>query len=306
MQQFTKTLKKGFDGVFTEVTHTESLGLRNPNELCMYHLDVVNNAFTFDALHGFLLSNIGRYVFSRANIEQFYIDDEPEVIGAKAIHLLRNAYKMDEDKISEELGDVMLYAFLEQILDAPKLFSKIELSAFGNQTPHGGCVHLLALENAGAMPSYQMVFGKSNIVGDLQDAIDSAFESLVEIRDNTGSELKVVESTVFSQAYDPATTDYLKSIIVPSKNKNTYIDKAFGIFLGYSLGLDPNNYSNAEFRQELTRKMDLDIKAHVAYIKEKIKETNLGMHSFYFYILPFNDADDEKKNIMNVLLEGGV
>ena len=54
------------------------------------------------------------------------------------------------------------------------------------------------------------------------------------------------------------------------------------------------------------KKMDLDIKAHVAYIKEKIKETNLGMHSFYFYILPFNDADDEKKNIMNVLLEGGV
>lgn len=32
----------------------------------------------------------------------------------------------------------------------------------------------------------------------------------------------------------------------------------------------------------------------------------MGTHSFYFYILPFNDADDEKRSIMKVLLEGGV
>lgn len=307
VQQFTKTLKKGFDGVFTEVTHTESLGLRNPNQLRMFHLDVANNTFSFDALHEFLLRNIGRYVFSRAKMEQFRIDDDLEVVGAKAIGLLRDAYKMDEEWIGEELGDVMLYVFLEQILGAPKLFSKIELAPFGDQSVlHSGGVHLLSLGNTGTMPSYQMIFGKSNIIGDLQDAIDNAFESLVEIRDNTGSELKVVESTVFSQAYDPQTTNYLKSIILPSKKKNASVDKAFGVFLGYSLGLDPDNYSNTEFREELMLKMDTDIKAHVAYIIEKIKETNLGTHSFYFYILPFNDADGEKQNIMNTLLKGAV
>jgi len=77
------------------------------------------------------------------------------------------------------------------------------------------------------------------------------------------------------------------------------------VFLGYSLGLDPNNYSTAAFGTEFMKKMDTDIKAHVAYIANKIKAENLGAHSFYFYILPFNDADKEKKSIMNTVLGGG-
>jgi len=51
--------------------------------------------------------------------------------------------------------------------------------------------------------------------------------------------------------------------------------------------------------------MDTDIKAHVAYIANKISAENLGTHSFYFYILPFNDADNEKQSIMNTVLGGG-
>lgn len=150
-----------------------------------------------------------------------------------------------------------------------------------------------------------MIFGKSNVIGDLQDAIDNAFDHIKEIRDNASTELKIVESTVFSQTYDAQTTDFLKELIIPSKKKNAVVDKAFGVFLGYSLGLDPNNYSTADFRTEFSRKMDADIKAHVAYITNKINTENLGTHSFYFYILPFNDADNEKQSIMNTVLGGG-
>ena len=45
----------------------------------------------------------------------------------------------------------------------------------------------------------QMVFGKSNIIGDLQIAIDNAFNSLVTIRNNSSEELRIVESTIFAQ-----------------------------------------------------------------------------------------------------------
>jgi len=308
MSFLSKTLKEaGFDSIFTEVEHTETLGLKNPHQLRMFHLDVANNAFSFDAMHSFLLKNIGRYVFSRAKMEQFRIDDDLEVVGAKAIGILRKASNLDDSWIGEELGDVLLYVFLEQILGAPKLFSKIELIEYGNQNLlNGGGVHLLSLDDISDTPSYQMVFGKSNIIGDLQDAIDNAFESLKAIRDNASEELRIVESTVFAQSFDKDTADYLKGIIVPSKKKNAVVDKAFGVFLGYSLGLDAENYSNADFRNELMRKMDLDIKTHIAYISKKIKEANMGTHSFYFYILPFNDADSEKRSIMKVLLEGGV
>jgi hypothetical protein len=307
MQLLKRTIKEGvFDSVFTEVDHGESLGLKNPHQLRMFHLDVMNNAFSFDGLHYLLLRNIGRYVFSRAKIDQFKIDGDLDMIVNQATRLLRRACNASGSWVGEELGNIMLYIFLEQILGAPKLFSKIELSQFSNQNVQdSGGVHLLSLENGGS-PSYQMVFGKSNIIGDLQDAIDNAFNSLVTIRDNLSEELQIVESTIFAQAYDPQTTDYLKSLIIPGKQKNTPMDRAFGVFLGYSLGLDGNNYSNLEFRKVLMEKMNTDIKAHAAYIMEKIKKENLSSHSFYFYILPFNDADNEKIDIMNELLGGGV
>ncbi|MDR2513631.1 MAG: DUF1837 domain-containing protein [Christensenellaceae bacterium] len=305
MGVLTKTLKDaGFDDIFTEVEHTESLGLINPHELRMFRLDVVNNAFSFGAMHNFLISNIGRYVFSRAKMEQFRIENDLEAVGAKALGLLCRAAKMDESWIGEELGDILLYVFLEQILDAPKLFSKIELLNYGDTALSGGCVHLLPIDEDSATPSYQMVFGKSHIIGDLRDAADNAFESLVAIRDNAVRELQVVESTVFTQSFAPETAEQLKAIIVPSKRK-VDVDKAFGVFLGYSLGLDASSYSNADFRAELARKMDTDIKARVAYIAEKIKDAGMDTHSFYFYILPFNDADTERTSIMATLLEGG-
>jgi len=305
MALVTKTLKDaGFDGVFTEVEHTESLGLRNPHELRMFHLDISSCAFSFRAMHDFLLSNIGRYVFSRAKMEQFRVEDNMEAVGAKAIHLLKQAGNMDEDWIGEELGDILLYVFLEQILCAPKLFSKIELLSYGGTVDRGG-IHLLSLGEDDTIPTYQLVFGNSSVVGDLRDAIDSAFASLIAVRDNTARELQLVENTAFTQMYDLETAEKLKDIIIPRPGRKiAEVDRAFGVFLGYSLGLDAEKYSNAEFRAEATRKMQTDVKAHASYIAQKIREANMGMHSFYFYILPFNDADNEKESVMTVLLDG--
>jgi hypothetical protein len=222
-----------------------------------------------------------------------------------ATNLLRKVCNADDIWIGEELGNVMLYVFLEQILGAPKLYNKIELAQFGNHNvQNGGGVHLLPLN--GGIPSYQMVFGKSNIIGDLKDAIDNAFNSLITVRDNPSEELRIVESTIFAQTYDNQTAEFLKELIIPGKQKNTPLDRAFGVFLGYSLGLIADNYSNEAFRKEIKRRMNKDVKAHAAYIVKKIKEENLSAHSFYFYILPFNDADGEKLSIMNELLGGGV
>jgi len=305
MALLAKTLKDvGFDGIFAEVEHTESLGLRNPHELRMFHLDISNNTFSFHAMHDFLLSNIGRYVFSRAQMERFRVEDNMEAVGAKAIHLLKKAGNVDVDWIGEELGDILLYVFLEQILGAPKLFSKIELMNYGGTLDRGG-VHLLSLGEDDTNPAYQLVFGNSNVIGDLRDAIDSAFSSLIAVRDNTASEFQLVENTVFTRMYDPETAEKLKDIIIPSKKKNVEIDRAFGVFLGYSLGLDAESYSHPEFRAEATRKMRTDIKAHATYITQKIREAKMGTHSFYFYVLPFNDADVEKESVMTALLDGG-
>ena len=252
---------------------------------------------SLDGLKKFLLKNIGNYIYSRERIKKFMDEDEITLIGLKAVELLRDRCNGDFAWLGDELGDLMLYVFLEQILVRRYLAN---LMSRGHLVSSSVCVHLLQPDKG--IPSYQMVFGKSHIVGDPRDAIDAAFVTLEEIKKDTSREMRLVESTAFDQHFAPEVAEQLKNIILPSKNPPVYHDTAFGVFLGYSLGLDTDNKTSAQFRSELEQKMRLDIKNHVSYIADKIKNAKMERYSFYFYFLPFNKADGEKQSIMSSLL----
>ena len=113
----------------------------------------------------------------------------------------------------------------------------------------------------------------------------------------------MVDSTLFNHTYDKETTERLKQILVPSKQRQADPDMAFGVFIGYSLDVAADD--NDAFRAMATGKMIEDIKAAIPYIEKKVSDLNLGMHSYYFYFLPFNDAEKDKKQIMDELLLGG-
>ena len=305
MSILQKTLNEvGFDNVFTEVIHSETLGLINPNDLRLFCLNVSSNMFKFDDLHELLLDNIGRYIFSRAKIDNFYVEKQEQKIALKALEILRKSAKYNSCFLGDELGDILLYIFLEKVLGAPKLCSKLETLAHGNSISIKSGVHLLPLDED--LPSYQMVFGASNIVGDVKDAIDNAFSTIKSLKTESPNEGQLVENLIFAQSFDHFTIKKLKENILPDGRPKPPIDRAFGVFLGYKLGLDPTKRSNLDFRNALKAKMELDVKEHIEYIKQKIKDSSLEAHSFYFYILPFNDADLEKDSIMNALLGGTV
>lgn len=50
----------------------------------------------------------------------------------------------------------------------------------------------------------------------------------------------------------------------------------------------------------LQSQMKKDITDVLPYIKAKITELNLQNHSFYFYFLPLNDAENDKVEIMKL------
>lgn len=304
MAILTKSLNATkFKGIFTEVLHDEKLGLSNPSHLRLFHLDVKSNAFSFDALGKFLVTNIGEYVYSRAEIDNFKTEGDAYIIGAKAIALLKKAAGIDASWINDELGNIVLYVLLEQFLDAPKLYNKIELSSASTSSPSG--VHLRTIDEPTL--SYQLVFGKSNVVGDFKAAIDNAFTSLKSVKDGMQSEMHLVETTLVSHFFDEATVEKLKSIILPTETPATPVDPAFGVFIGYSLGLDPEKYSNTDFRAELTRKMDLDIKEYISYIKQKIIDEGMSTYPFYIYVIPFNlNIEKDKADVMDFVLNAGV
>ncbi|MEA5004038.1 MAG: DUF1837 domain-containing protein [Christensenella sp.] len=299
-----KNTSKGdrFNSIFVEVC-SKSMEFTNPNCVRIFSLDIQNNSFSYVGLHQLLQNNIGRYVFSRAAIERFYLDDETEAISAKALELLRAANNPHDCGAGGELGEILLYLFLEQNLNAPKILSKMELKSSENQYVYGSDgVHLLFCSDSSGKALCQLVLGESKIVGSLTSAIDDAFKSITKVIDTPDNELRLIESNIFKESFDKETADYLKQLIIPTKRDlNMPIDKAFGIFLGYTIELDSALFSNAEYRIALQKKMIDDITKHTSYIEAKIKKQNLNAYSFYFYILPFDNAAKDRADIINKL-----
>lgn len=302
-----KTIKgSDFDNIFTEVSHSEKLGLINPEQLRLFHLNVMNNRFVSDDLQSFIRKNVGRYVFSRAKLEQFRTSGDLESIGLEAMTIMANNGNPGQKNTGNALGEILLYAFLEQILDAPKIMSKVELVTTANQhSSKCDGIHLLSLAGY-AQPYYQLVFGSSSVVGDIKDAIDQAFDAIEDIEKNNSNRLQLLEPSSLDLDFDKETAQQIKNIVIPQKGSNIIMESAYGVFLGYTLGLNPNAYPSIQYHQVLNAKMDTDIKNHAAYIAQQINRRNLGTHSFYFYILPLNNADQDKTEIMQRVMKGGV
>lgn len=118
----SKTLKdKDMDRIFAEVPCTEDLGLSKPGQLRLFHLLVRDGKFYHEDLERWLYRNLSRYVFSRAMLEQFRKDDDLDAAIERAIQTMRENGDADEKGTGNELGEMLIYAFLEGKLSAPKL-----------------------------------------------------------------------------------------------------------------------------------------------------------------------------------------
>ncbi len=302
--ELDRTLKgSDFDAVFRKVQSDDDLDLKNRSGLNLYYLDISDSAFDYMALNDYLFDSVGMYVYSRTQMKEFEDKKKVRSMGAKALRLMRNNGKPDEKGTGNELGEMLLFTFLEEGLHAPKLLSKVEISTAASQfSSKSDCVHLLKRKINGEI-SYQLVFGTSCINGKITNAIDSAFEIIAAIKSGRVRERQMVDSTLFNHTYDAETTERLRQVLVPNKTRQVAPDMAFGVFIGYSLGVVVDD--NDAFRAKCMDQMEADIKAVIPYIEKKVVDLKLGMHSYYFYFLPFNDAEADKKQIMDMLLLGG-
>ena len=304
----SKTLKyKGMDAVFAEVPCTEQLNLQKPSQLRLFHLLVRDGKFYHAALEKWLYRNLSRYVFSRAMLEQFKQDDDLDAAIERAIQTMRENGAADEKGIGNELGEMLIYAFLEGKLSAPKLLSRVELTTdLPKYKSVCESIHFLSDSQSGGMPFNQMVFGTSNIVGEIRDAVDNAFDAIIRIEKNSEREIQMVEKNVLDRSFEEKELEFISSTIIPSPTEQRKYNTAYGIFLGYTLGVDAKSHPEIEYEELVNKKMMTDIQHHVQYIADKIENNGLGMHSFYIYIVPFMDAESNKSEIMDHVMKGDV
>lgn len=228
---------KDFNQVFTEVFHSEGLGVHANSELRLFRLkDVTDFHFSQDNLLTFLERNIGRYVFSRSKLEKFHLDGDDHLVGIKALDIMHKNGAADQRGTGNEMGEILLYAFLETVLGAPKIYSKVELtSAVKSGTSSSDGMHIKVLSADDTSVTFEMVFGVSSVVGGFDDAINNAFDHIQQVNSRTSDEIQIVNSTIFELPEDDPVVRELRPIIKPEPNKQVNRDSAFGVFVGYYL-----------------------------------------------------------------------
>jgi Domain of unknown function (DUF1837). len=189
------TIKPGtIDSVFKEVTHNENLGLRNPSQLRLFHLRMDGDMFLNEGLYKCIRRNIGQYTYSRSRIAKFKEEDDEASIGLEAMDLIKDGISKHPESFGNILGEILLYAFFEEKLGAPKVFSKVELDkALGTSFYDG--IHILRINDC----SFQMVFGTSFVENQIDSAVDNVFLKLEKGQGQSKKGIPLVNDLIFTQ-----------------------------------------------------------------------------------------------------------
>lgn len=292
-------VKKDFLNLFYHELVNSELKECN-SKLNLFILKIENNQFIYSQLINELYDSIITYALSRKELENL-----KDSIGGKryvkAIDRLRNYTTNDG-----EFGEIMLYCLLESHLDAPKIFTKLELKTSSNDYVKGADgIHLLKLKEN----KFQLIFGESKLIDNLTTCLSEAFKSIKDFikrdKNNIYDEINLLDSHLTQESYSEDMLEYLRRIIVPTKNSDTDLtkDNAFGIFATFDLKIDDavKKMSNDDFREYVRGKVKSEVTKRFQHIKDKIKEYELYGYDFYIYILPFTELDSTRKKVIEDL-----
>lgn len=287
---------KRFASIFKEISSAK-LSLPNNNDAKIYSLEITNARIDYGKVKRFIRGNIGRYVYSRAQRNNYELNGDLEAISSYAIDAYRKRVNRNPD--TNHFSEIMLYSFLECILGAPKIFSKMELqNKSGQFETFASGMHVLSMKK-GMLPFNQLVLGASDTYDDLESAVNNAFIQIERIAAGASEEYHLLEESILNNEFDADMNRTLESMIVPKKTTvPSSMEKAYGVFLGYTINIDGTGLSNEEYLKNANDKMISDIKGIIPYIESKIKTLGLSNHSFYIYILPLNDALNDKEDII--------
>lgn len=293
--------------VFKELKHDECLELPNNNLLKMYYTKIMNNKFEYSNLQEFLLSNITNYVFSRKENKEASDTKKIPNLTKKALVEFRKLNNENDCGNGGELGELLLYVFLESDLNAYKLLSKMELKTNSEDYIKGADgIYLYEYEDENKDRHFEYVIGEAKIEATSAKSIGDAFDSILKHLKKENFERELVNREIFKETFSEEQVEEIKKILVPSADDDDIdIQKAFGIFIGYGLNkdlrLDEVNYK--EGKKIIEERIEKDIKNICKNIKNKIrKNTELKNYSFYVYVMPFKDAQKDRVEILKNII----
>ena len=287
--------ENSFHSVFSEIDLP--CDLIDKGDVRFFCLSMNNGCFDYTGLRSYFDRIIGNYVFDRLKMNDFSRNDSE--LGVNAMRVFR---KVEQSRIkdcnpdeftSSQMGDIILYAFLENILKAPKVMSLVEFQQKKDieVTSHG--THLLRLPDG----KFQLVVAVSAICKTLLEGMDRAIEEIKYIKQHFNEYRRIASPSSLRGMVDSQTMgciDYSFSLTDIRKSNN--LSNSFGVFIGFDAPEDLNDENYKDTLKEIVMGL-------IPSIKMKLDENDLKRFPIYIYLLPFNDAILDERRIMESFME---
>lgn len=270
------------------------------DRLNLYVLKINANEFNYNYLQEKLVDPMIDYALSRRIKEQYA--GKAGTLSKKA----RDKFK-DYENNDGELGELLLFCFLESHLNAPKILSKLEMKTSTKLYVNGADgVHFLRLKDG----NYQLIFGESKMYKDIKNAFEKALQSIYEFKNEKNEngqsksginyEKSLISDNLSKETFSEKEKQFLNSLIYPTEDGGFYVDDAFGIFIGFEIVVidEEKGLPNSEFREMIYERIKSEVMACLKDVSKKIKSYGLQGHDFYIYVVPFTEIDESRKSIL--------
>ncbi|BDH84659.1 HamA C-terminal domain-containing protein [Lactococcus lactis] len=286
--------------------HLGTAEIAPDNKLEIFSFPINSNSFDYKNACGQLLESVAEFTLSRQYREKY--KNEPIKLSKEA----RTRFK-DWKEQTGELGEFLLFCFLEGHLKAPKILSKFELKTSTSMHVHGSDgVHYVCIGEG----RYQLLFGESKLYKDLTSGLRDAFKSIQDFkqeRNEQGNsksgisfERSLISANLSQETFSDEEKIFLKSLLFPTNDGTSLeVDDAFGIFVGFEVGdygEQRKTLNNHDFREFVYKSILEQVQAKTTKISEYIDDKDLHGHTFYIYVLPFTKIDDGKEIMLRELL----
>lgn len=296
-----------FSKSFLEVLkHNGTHSINNDNnKLELFTCPINANQFDYSRMTDTLYESVADFSISRKTKEKY--SGKPMTLSRKA----REKFK-EYKKNKGELGEFLLFCFLEGHLKAPKILSKLELKTSTSMYVNGSDgIHFLKLLNG----DYQLIFGESKLYTNLTLGLRDAFNSISDFvkeendkgdeKSGINYEKSLISSNIFKESWTADEEEFLEQLIYPTANMEYFVDDAFGIFVGFEIDIDDEmrNLPNDKFRDAIEKYINDFVSMRIINIENYIQEYNLLGYNFHIYLLPFTDIDNSREKILESLIK---
>lgn len=290
--------------------HLEHFNISNNQDdgfLDLFLLPINARNFDYTCVSDNLMESVADYSLSWKIRENY--KDKAMMLSKKA----REKFK-EYEKNDGELGELLLFCFLEGHLEAPKILTKLELKTSNKLYVNGSDgVHLKKVSDK----KYHLIFGESKTYKELAKAFENAFKSIYEFVNEINSKGKsksgiefergLISSNMEQTIFDENDEDILNLLLYPENKpcSDIKLDDAFSIFVGYEIDItkEQEKLSSDEFPKKIEEKIISQIKNYKTEIYQLMKKYSLIGYTFYIFIMPFTDIDKNRKNILKRVLE---